>query len=66
MYSKVMQVVITHGTGIDSILIEYDKNGSSVWSEKHGGIGGTRTDRVGLRLLLSFVTCFHHRVMNLH
>ena len=54
MHSTVKQLVIAHGVGIDSILIEYDKNGSSVWSEKHGGSGGIKTDKVGLRLLIVF------------
>ena len=61
VYSTVRQLVIAHGIGIDSILIEYDKNGSSVWSEKHGGSGGTRTNRVGLRIWLSFAIYFHHK-----
>lgn len=50
VYSTVKQLVIAHGIGIDSILVEYDKNESSVWSKKHGGSGGVKTDRVGLKL----------------
>jgi hypothetical protein len=46
MYSGVRQLVIVHGTGIDSVQIEYDKKGSSIWSEKHGGSGGNKTDKV--------------------
>lgn len=48
VYTTIRQVVLVHGTAIDSIQIEYDKKGSSVWSEKHGGNGGTKTDKVKL------------------
>uniref|UniRef100_A0A0E0N372 Jacalin-type lectin domain-containing protein n=1 Tax=Oryza rufipogon TaxID=4529 RepID=A0A0E0N372_ORYRU len=48
VHSTVRQVVITHGAAIDSIKIEYDLKGKSVWSEKHGGDGGTKTDQVKL------------------
>eukprot|EP00257_Ricinus_communis_P015536 XP_015573475.1 jacalin-related lectin 3 isoform X1 [Ricinus communis] len=48
VYSTVRQLVIVHGSGIDSIQIEYDKKGTSIWSEKHGGNGGNRTDKVKL------------------
>lgn len=46
IYSGVRQLMIVHGAGIDSIQIEYDTKGSSVWSEKHGGSGGHKTDKV--------------------
>ena len=49
--STVRQVVITHGAGIDSIQIEYDKHGTSVWSYKHGGHGGFKTDTVSSSVL---------------
>lgn len=45
VYSTVRQIVLTHGAGIDSIQFEYDKQGSSVWSNKHGGTGGCKTDK---------------------
>ncbi|XP_038990479.1 jacalin-related lectin 3 isoform X1 [Phoenix dactylifera] len=48
VYTTIRQVVVVHGAAIDSIRIEYDKKGSSVWSEKHGGNGGTKTDKVKL------------------
>uniref|UniRef100_A0A0E0JPE6 Jacalin-type lectin domain-containing protein n=1 Tax=Oryza punctata TaxID=4537 RepID=A0A0E0JPE6_ORYPU len=48
VHSTVRQIVITHGAAIDSIKIEYDLKGKSVWSEKHGGDGGTKTDQVKL------------------
>lgn len=46
VYTTVRQLVITHGAGIDSIQIEYDKKGSPVWSGKHGGNGGSKLDKV--------------------
>ncbi|XP_038716895.1 jacalin-related lectin 3-like isoform X3 [Tripterygium wilfordii] len=48
VYTTVRQVVICHGAGIDSIQFEYDRRGSSVWSDKHGGTGGVKRDKVEL------------------
>ncbi|ESQ34825.1 hypothetical protein EUTSA_v10007145mg [Eutrema salsugineum] len=48
MFTTVRQIVVAHGSSIDSIQVEYDKNGSSVWSEKRGGKGGTKFDKVKL------------------
>ena len=31
---------------IDSIKIEYDRDGSFVWLDKHGITGGKKTDKV--------------------
>lgn len=44
--SAMRQVVINHGTSIDSIQTEYEQNGSSYWSSKHGGRGGYKTNTV--------------------
>lgn len=57
VYSTVRQLIIAHGSGIDSIQIEYDKKGTSIWSEKHGGSGGTRIDKVRLTFF-SLSSCF--------
>ncbi|XP_057442260.1 jacalin-related lectin 3-like [Lotus japonicus] len=59
IYSGVRQLVIVHGAGIDSIQIEYDKKGSSIWSEKHGGSGGNKTDKVKLDYPDEFLTSIH-------
>ncbi|KAL5557963.1 hypothetical protein UlMin_034174 [Ulmus minor] len=59
VYSTVRQVIITYGSAIDSIQIEYDQKGSSVWSEKHGGRGGNKTDKVKLDYPDEFLTSFH-------
>ncbi|CAI0436001.1 unnamed protein product [Linum tenue] len=48
VYSAVRQVIIFHGAAIDSIQIEYDQNCTSVWSEKHGGTGGIKTNKIKL------------------
>ncbi|KAL5203031.1 hypothetical protein ABZP36_013983 [Zizania latifolia] len=49
VYSTIRQVMITHGAAIDSIRIEYDLKGTSVWSETHGSTdGGSETDKVKL------------------
>jgi hypothetical protein len=47
-YQGIRQIIVVHALGIDSIRIEYDRDGSSVWSERHGGTGGTRTDKIEL------------------
>lgn len=51
VYTGIKQVVVVHGAGIVSVQFEYDQKGCSVWSEKHGGDGGTRIDKVSLSLL---------------
>ncbi|XP_031404336.1 jacalin-related lectin 3 isoform X2 [Punica granatum] len=56
MYSTVRQIVIAHGAGIDYIQIEYDRKGSSVWSEKHGGKGGNKVDTVKLNYPTEYLT----------
>ncbi|RCV17022.1 hypothetical protein SETIT_3G185500v2 [Setaria italica] len=49
VYSTIRQIVITHGAAIDSIRIEYDLKGRSVWSETHGGTdGSSQADKVKL------------------
>uniref|UniRef100_A0A0D9WIE5 Jacalin-type lectin domain-containing protein n=1 Tax=Leersia perrieri TaxID=77586 RepID=A0A0D9WIE5_9ORYZ len=49
VYSTIRQVIITHGAAIDSIRIEYDLKGNSVWSGTHGSTdGGSETDKVKL------------------
>lgn len=52
VYSTIRQLEIAHGTGVDSLKVEYDKNGTSVWSEKHGGSGGAKTDKVDVSAVL--------------
>ncbi|XP_021600814.2 jacalin-related lectin 3 isoform X2 [Manihot esculenta] len=48
VFNSVRQVVIFYGAQVDSIQFEYDKMGTSVWSDKHGGTGGFRTNKVKL------------------
>lgn len=46
VFSGIKQIYLTRDDVICSIQIEYDRNGQSVWSVKHGGNGGTTTHRV--------------------
>ncbi|CAN0906521.1 Jacalin-related lectin 3 [Linum grandiflorum] len=46
VYTGVRQVIIVHGAAIDSIQFEFDKKGTSVWSDKHGGTAGINTNKV--------------------
>ncbi|KAL5557961.1 hypothetical protein UlMin_034172 [Ulmus minor] len=48
VYCSIRQMIISHGAVVDSIQIEYDLRGCSVWSEKHGGTGGVKTDKIKL------------------
>ncbi|XP_038898650.1 jacalin-related lectin 3-like [Benincasa hispida] len=46
-FRTMRQLVINHGQWIDSIQMEYeDENGELVWSEKHGGNGGSQSEVV--------------------
>ncbi|PSS31309.1 Jacalin-related lectin like [Actinidia chinensis var. chinensis] len=57
--SGVRQLVICHGAGIDSIRIEYDDKGISAWSDKHGGSGDLKTNKVKLEYPDEFLTSIH-------
>lgn len=46
VFSGIRQIFLTRGTAICSIQLEYERNGQSVWSVKHGGDGGNDTHRV--------------------
>ncbi|KAK4275148.1 hypothetical protein QN277_018281 [Acacia crassicarpa] len=59
IYSTVRQLVIAYGAGIDSIKIEYDQKGCSIWSDKHGGSGGLKTDKVKLDYPDEYLTSVH-------
>ncbi|OMO75253.1 Mannose-binding lectin [Corchorus olitorius] len=59
VYSTVRQLVIAHGAGIDSIQIEYDNKGNSIWSRKHGGEAGSKIDKVKLDYPDEFLTSIH-------
>ncbi|CAL0301685.1 unnamed protein product [Lupinus luteus] len=55
-YSTVRQLVIVHGDEIDSIQIEYDNEGNSIWSPRHGGSGGHKIDKIKLDFPNEFLT----------
>lgn len=59
VYSTVRQLEVAHGAGIDSIKVQYDKNGTPEWSEKHGGSGGAKVDKVKLNYPDEFLTSVH-------
>ncbi|KAB2023279.1 hypothetical protein ES319_D06G007100v1 [Gossypium barbadense] len=62
----IKQLVIVHGLGIDSIQIEYDNEGNSIWSRKHGGDGGSKMDKVKLDYPNEFLTSIHGYYGNLN
>ncbi|KAK6115796.1 hypothetical protein DH2020_008065 [Rehmannia glutinosa] len=66
VYSTVRQLEIAHGAGIDSIKIEYDMKGKSVWSQKHGGSGGSKVDKVRLEYPDEYLTSMHGHYGSLH
>ncbi|GLJ34077.1 hypothetical protein SUGI_0685090 [Cryptomeria japonica] len=46
IYSGIRKIVVRFGTVIDSITVEYDQNGQSVWSGRRGGDGGGQPEKV--------------------
>lgn len=46
VFSGIKQIYITRGQAITSMQIEYDRNGQSVWSTKHGAGSGEATHKV--------------------
>lgn len=46
VYTGIKQIVLTMSDAITCIEVEYDRNGQSVWSVKHGGSGGRIANRV--------------------
>ncbi|KAF6141000.1 hypothetical protein GIB67_006629 [Kingdonia uniflora] len=54
--TTIRHMVIGHGLGIDFIQTEYDREGSSVWSEKHGGVGGAKVDKIKLDFPHEYLT----------
>lgn len=53
VYSGVKQIFLTRAEAITSIQIEYDRNGQSVWSSRHGGDIGATTHRVDFYISIS-------------
>lgn len=53
IHSTVKQLVITHAVFVESIQIEYDDNGSSIWSDRHGELSDG-TDKVTVCLVYTF------------
>lgn len=57
VFTGIKQIIITITDAICCIEIEYDRNGQSVWSVKHGGTGGQTANRVKLEYPNEVVTC---------
>ncbi|KAL0429885.1 UNVERIFIED_CONTAM: Jacalin-related lectin 19 [Sesamum radiatum] len=55
-YSGVRQITLVYARCIDSIRVVYDKNGTPVLGEKHGGVGGNTTAQIKLQFPEEFLT----------
>ncbi|KAF9613367.1 hypothetical protein IFM89_007445 [Coptis chinensis] len=55
-YNGVRSITIVYDRCIDSVRVEYDKNGKSVLAEKHGGSGGSQTANIRLQYPEEFIT----------
>ena len=53
VFTGIKQIILTMREAICSMEIEYDRNGQSVWSVRHGGNGVTATRVKTLRSLAS-------------
>ncbi|XP_030472553.2 jacalin-related lectin 4-like [Syzygium oleosum] len=54
----VRKIIVKGGSAIDSITVEYDKNGSVVQGPKHGGDGGHLTLEIKLNYPREYLTSF--------
>ncbi|KDP31690.1 hypothetical protein JCGZ_15015 [Jatropha curcas] len=54
-YTTIRQLVISSGSIVNSICIEYDKNGQSIWSSKHGRSVGDKTYTIKLDIPNEFL-----------
>ncbi|KAK6130992.1 hypothetical protein DH2020_035265 [Rehmannia glutinosa] len=57
VFTGIKQIILTKTDAICCIEIEYDRNGQSVWSVKHGGSGGQTANRVKLEYPNEVLTC---------
>ncbi|GAV80272.1 Jacalin domain-containing protein/LRR_2 domain-containing protein [Cephalotus follicularis] len=48
-YSGVRGITLNYGDCIDSIRVVYDKNGTPITADKHGGVGGSRAAEIKLQ-----------------
>lgn len=42
-FTGIKQIIIGHGDAINSIQVEYEFNGNSILSDRHGGDGGHKS-----------------------
>lgn len=59
VFTGIKQIILTITDAICCIEIEYDRNGQSVWSVKHGGSGGQTANRVR-HIDINILVCFHY------
>ncbi|KAK2976880.1 hypothetical protein RJ640_026046 [Escallonia rubra] len=57
VFIGIKQIILTSSQAICSIEIEYDRNGQSVWSVKHGGNGGHTSHKIKLEYPNEVLTC---------
>ncbi|KAK2978922.1 hypothetical protein RJ640_019237 [Escallonia rubra] len=57
VFTGIKQIILTSSQAICSIEIEYDRNGQSVWSVKHGGNGGHTSHKIKLEYPHEVLTC---------
>ncbi|XP_047324380.1 jacalin-related lectin 3 isoform X2 [Impatiens glandulifera] len=59
VWTGITKLMISYGVGIYTIQVEYDKNGTLLWSDKHGGRAGPKTDIVKLDYPQEYLTSIH-------
>ncbi|KAG6665174.1 jacalin-related lectin 19-like [Carya illinoinensis] len=66
IYDGVREITLFYGLCIDSIRVVYDKNGTPVFAEKHGGGGGYKTVEIKLQCPEEFLVSVsgHYSVFN--
>ncbi|KAF8013848.1 hypothetical protein BT93_I1646 [Corymbia citriodora subsp. variegata] len=61
----VRKIIVTSGSAIDSITVEYDKNGYVVQGPKHGGDGGDPEPEIKLDYPQEYLTSFSGHIGSL-
>ncbi|PUZ64983.1 hypothetical protein GQ55_3G186700 [Panicum hallii var. hallii] len=55
-YSGIRSITVSYDRSIDSISVEYDRNGLAVPGERHGGAGGNHTTQIKLSFPDEYLT----------
>ncbi|KAK4859933.1 hypothetical protein QYF36_014394 [Acer negundo] len=56
-YTSIRQINLSHGEGIKSIKVCYDRDGKAVWGSTHGDSGGFKFDKVIFDYPSEILTC---------